>query len=251
MKARRSVAVLLACLAGTVPGGATGADPVWPLVYLRKIDASIVQDIRYATGHNFTGRPVPGYEAAECLLLPQAARALSAVQNDLRSRGLGLKVFDCYRPRRAVLSFIDWAEGGGPSKSYYPALKRSQLIALGYIAARSNHSLGIAVDLTLIRLAASERAGPDSRLGQPCTESGPDGPGAIDMGTQFDCFDPKSATASRAATAAVRANRRILTEAMARQGFHNYAREWWHFTYSGTGADTFFDMPVVAPGHSN
>jgi D-alanyl-D-alanine dipeptidase len=71
------------------------------------------------------------------------------------------------------------------------------------------------------------------------------------MGTQFDCFDPKSATASPAASAAVRANRRILTDAMKRHGFHNYAREWWHFTYSGTGADTFFDMPVVAPGRSN
>ena len=136
-----------------------------PLVYLRDIDASIIQDIRYAGPDNFTGRRVPGYLAAECVLLREVAEALSRVQQALKPRKLSLKVYDCYRPVRAVRAFVAWVKREDPDpslKRYHPQLDRSRLISLGYIAAVSRHSHGDAVDLTLVPLPA-----PTGRTLQP------------------------------------------------------------------------------------
>src|SRR5689334_11523248 len=173
-------------------------------VYLRDVDASIVQDMRYATADNFTGHPLPGYNAAECVLRREAAHALRNVQAELAKENLGLKVYDCYRPTRAVRAMAEWAHDGNDSeltRRFYPSLHKRNLFALGYIAAQSRHSTGTTVDLTLIRLPAAPtpRFDPEARYG-PCT-----GPAArrapdtgIDMGTAFDCFDVKSYLASSA-----------------------------------------------------
>ncbi|MGA8962169.1 MAG: M15 family metallopeptidase, partial [Pseudolabrys sp.] len=158
-------------------------------VYLRDVDSSIVQDMRYATADNFTGRPLPGYGAAECVLRREAAEALRRVQAELARENLGLKVYDCYRPTRAVRAMEAWAHDGNDSEAtrrFYPALHKRNLFALGYIAAQSKHSTGTTVDLTLIRLPAAPvpRFDPTARYG-PCTgpasKRAPDN--SIDMGT--------------------------------------------------------------------
>ncbi|HEY7551454.1 MAG TPA: M15 family metallopeptidase [Hyphomicrobiaceae bacterium] len=225
-----------------------------PLVYLRDIDTSILQDMRYAGPDNFTGRRLPGYEAGECVLLREAAEALARVQQALLPRGLSLKVYDCYRPRRAVRAFVSWIEGArAPAdpllKRFHPNIDRSQLIAEGYVAAISHHSRGDTVDLTLVKLAGNP-AVPFSRQAAygPCTgparDRAPDN--GVDMGTGFDCFDARSHTAASDITAAQARWRRTLVEAMARQGFRNYRKEWWHFTFVPARAARSFNASIVA-----
>ncbi|MGE0854557.1 MAG: M15 family metallopeptidase [Hyphomicrobiaceae bacterium] len=224
------------------------------LVPLAEIEPSIQQDIRYAGPHNFTGQRVPGYEAAACWLRPEAARALAKVQADLarQTPPLSLRVFDCYRPRRAVQAFVRWVgeADDGATRSYHPDVARRSLVAQGYIGPNSSHSRGIAVDLTLMRPSKiPDGATPQSNgtVLTDCTKprgDNADGPGTLDMGTTFDCFDPKSNTAHAGITAEQRTARLTLKRVMERHGFTNYAREWWHFTYSGADGGRPFDVPV-------
>jgi zinc D-Ala-D-Ala dipeptidase len=221
--------VVIANLVADMPAGwgQSGSIPK-EFVYLRDVDPSILQDVRYATANNFTGEPVPGYEAAECILLRQT---------DLASQSLSLKVYDCYRPRRAVRAFVQWANDGkdsGSTKRFYPALNKNELFAARYISSASGHSRGAAVDLTLVQLPVRPQPAfdPQRKYGA-CTgaveDRAPDN--SVDMGTGFDCFDAKSHTASADITAEQRRWRGILVAAMARHQFKNYAGEWWHFTY--------------------
>ena len=135
-------------------------------VYLRDVDPSIAQDIRYAGFDNFVGRPLPGYEAAECVLRQDVATALKRVQADLAGSGLSLKVYDCYRPTRAVRAMAEWVNDGPPdgaTKRFFPRLPKNSLLRLGYIAARSQHSTGTTIDLTLIKTPATPPAPFDRR----------------------------------------------------------------------------------------
>jgi D-alanyl-D-alanine dipeptidase len=220
-------------------------------VYLRDIDPSISQDIRYAGPDNFMGRAVPGYEASECVLAAPAARALSRVQQSLKPQGLTLKVYDCYRPARAVRAFVDWADAPGPDPRghiFHPDLKKPELLAQEYIAAPSGHSLGTAVDLTIVPASSSASpAGADSSIAAgPCTaplaERGPDN--SVDMGTSFDCFDALSHTANPEIGDKQRHWRTTLLEAMQAQGFQNYPKEWWHFSIALEGYDKHQDFPI-------
>ena len=225
-----------------------------PLVYLRDIDPGILQDIRYAGPNNFTGRPVPGYGAGECVLLREAAEALARVQQALVARGLSLKVYDCYRPRQAVRAFVAWVkEGdGAPAdpllKRFHPNIDRSRIIVDGYVAAVSQHSRGDTVDLTLVELPVKS-APPFSRqvVYGPCTgpaeARAPDN--GVDMGTGYDCFDPLSHTASGGITETQARWRRRLVEAMGREGFRNYRREWWHFTLATARTVRAFSVPIL------
>jgi len=224
--------LLAPAFAGELPSG---------FVYLRDVDASIVQDMRYAAHDNFVGNPLPGYGASECILRRDVAVALSKVQADLARQKLSLKVYDCYRPRRAVAAMARWAKDGArvqPTKRFFPALDKQRLFSLGYIASQSAHSTGTAVDLTLVALPATSPA-PYDKTAQygPCTaaaaERAPDN--SLDMGTGFDCFDPKSHTASGAISPAQARWRAVLKEAMQRHGFTNYFREWWHFSFGAPG----------------
>jgi D-alanyl-D-alanine dipeptidase len=151
----RGLPFLLALTALSAPAAA-GSLPR-DFVYLRDIAPGIAQDMRYAGPNNFTGRPVPGYGAAECVLRADVARALAHVEADLARQQLGLKVYDCYRPARAVAAFARWAKSAddGATKRFYPALDKRALFNGGYIAAHSAHSGGNAVDLTLIARGAA------------------------------------------------------------------------------------------------
>jgi len=234
----------------SVPAAARDALPAG-FVYLRDIDASITQDMRYASRDNFVGHPLPGYDAPECVLRREVALALSKVQADLAPANLSLKVYDCYRPTRAVVAMARWAKDGAldqPTKRFFPALQKRTLFASGYIATQSAHSTGTAIDLTLVRLPAASAApfGPAAAYG-PCTadaaQRAPDS--SIDMGTGFDCFDRRSHTGNGAILAEQKRWRGVLLAAMRRHSFKNYFREWWHFTYAGAMPDQRYDFPIV------
>ena len=176
------------------------------LVDVQSLDSTIRVDARYAGSNNFTGAPLPGYDAPRALLRREAARALARVQGRLRKQGLGLLVFDGYRPVRATLEMVRWAERSG----------QRALLTDGYIARRSRHNLGLAVDLTLV----------DAQSGS-----------SIDMGTPYDTFSESAHTAN--AEGRVLNNRQILVRAMGSEGFRNYEKEWWHFSLDVPGALPF------------
>src|SRR5271169_911161 len=204
-------------------------------VYLRDIDPTIVQDIRYAGSHNFVGRPIRGYLAAECILSVSAANALAAVQRTLAEKKLSLIVWDCYRPKRAVDDFLQWSKDPTHSEmktEFYPRTDKEKLFALGYLARRSAHSRGSTVDLGIVPTASSVVPPPDPP--QPlkaCTA--PKGErfedGTIDFGTGYDCLDVLANTSNALVGGIARRNRQTLKSYMKGAGFRPYAREWWHF----------------------
>jgi D-alanyl-D-alanine dipeptidase len=226
------------------------------LVDLAQVAPSVVVDMRYAGARNFVGRPVHGYRAARCLLSRAAARALGQVQRQLAPAGLGLMVYDCYRPQRAVDDFIAWAKDEGRTAtkaSQYPDVPKSQLFKRGYIALHSAHSRGSTVDLTLVPLPWTARAVPPEARDCRSLDDPPAGrappavsdDGSLAMGTTFDCFDERSHTDSPHISPAARHNRWLLRAAMEKQGFVNYAREWWHFTLANEPfAQTAFDFEI-------
>jgi D-alanyl-D-alanine dipeptidase len=176
------------------------------------------------------------------------------VQAELAKSNLSLKVYDCYRPKRAVAAMARWANDGArdnPTKRFYPTLDKRTLFASGYIAAQSAHSTGTAIDLTLIQLPAAPAAtfDPSTPYG-PCTAPAaaraPDN--SLDMGTGFDCFDLKSHTASAAISSEPKRARATLLAAMRRHGFQNYFREWWHFSYASATPAPAYDFPIVPRG---
>jgi len=200
--------------------------------------------MRYAGADNFTGKPVPGYDAPECILKRSAAEALKRAQEKAQKAGYSLKVFDCYRPARAVRAFVAWAAApdDGRTKHYYPHLKKSQLIP-NYIAPRSQHSAGIAVDLTLAPASSAQITQEAAGQEKDCAEGG-EGAGGLDMGTAFDCFDPKANTASPLITPGERKNRETLRKLLEAEGFKNYAAEWWHFSYPASGGKQVYGFPI-------
>ena len=193
---RDSIAAVSAEADSTRMGTAAEAETL--LVDIRSLAPDIVVDLRYATANNFTGAPLPGYEGNRALLRREAAAALARVQDRLETEGLGLKVFDAYRPVRATLGMMDWTERVG----------RQDLVRDGYIASRSRHNLGLAIDLTLIDRATRRE---------------------LEMGTSYDEFTEAAHTAN--ADGEVAERRRTLVEAMESEGFTNYEQEWWHFSY--------------------
>jgi zinc D-Ala-D-Ala dipeptidase len=231
--------------------GAAAADELPAgFVYLRAVDPTIAQDIRYAGTENFVGAPLPGYQARECILLTGAAEALRQVQVDLVAVGYGLKVFDCYRPARAVKAMAGWAADGKPagaSRRFFPNLDKANLHSLGYIARRSTHSTGTAVDLTLVRIGVP--AGDGASGTGLCTGAASERSSSeeVDMGTGYDCLDPKGHTASTAVGIEQQQARRFFIAAMKKRGFSNYAKEWWHFTWTLAGRQPAKDFPIVAP----
>jgi D-alanyl-D-alanine dipeptidase len=168
------------------------------LADVRAADSTIVVTLRYRTPQNFTGAPLPGYEANRAFLRREAAAALGRAQRRALAQGLTLEVFDAYRPVRATLAMMEWTRRVG----------REDLVRDGYIASRSRHNLGLAIDLTLA----------DRATGQE-----------LDMGTPFDTFSADAHTANATGQAAT--NRQRLKTIMESEGFANYDQEWWHFSY--------------------
>ncbi|MEH0930406.1 M15 family metallopeptidase [Micromonospora sp. CPCC 205558] len=228
------------------------AAPLPGFVVLTDFDPRIHADIRYATPHNFVGRPIAGYREPLCLLTRQAAEALRRVQDAALAGGHSLKVYDCYRPQPAVDDFVAWSKRPDEQQTkaeFYPDLAKNRLFADGYIGAPTAHSRGSTLDLTLVDEPAASQ--PPYRVGQPlvaCTA--PRGQrfadNSIDMGTGFDCFDPRAHTADPRITGTARDNRRLLQRLMTDAGFVNYDREWWHYSLRDEPyPDTFFAAPVA------
>ena len=232
------------CLLAALPAAAFAQSALpTDFVHLRAVDPGIAQDIRYAGSDNFVGRPLAGYEAAECILRREVAHALARVQADLAASGLGLKVYDCYRPERAVRQMVQWTQDGrAGSARFHPRVEKSSLLN-GYISQRSLHSTGIAVDLTLVEKAGAQAPAAAVR-DAPCNARERSRDGSVDMGTGYDCLDQDSHTRSESADAAQRRWRMMLVAAMEKRGFRNYHREWWHFSFPAAGADAFYDFPI-------
>lgn len=227
-------------------------------VRLSDMAPQIAQDIRYARDFNFTGAVVPGYEAAACILTAHTAAAVVRVEARLAQDGLGLVVYDCYRPERAVAHFADWAaqaEGFvseqtlSPAQVFYPGLARTDLIPAGYIARRSGHSVGHTIDVGLRRAGAAV-PWPEFSSAKVCDAAQDPADPAVgslpDMGTTFDCFSPLSAGDAEV-PAAAQEYRRTLARAMAAEGFKGYAKEWWHFRNASDPATQAQDFVITAP----
>lgn len=220
-------------------------------VYLRDIDPTIIQDIRYAGSNNFVGRQLRGYQAAECVVKREVGVLLKSVQEELALQNLSLKMFDCYRPARAVADMVAWSRDGRETpaqKRYNPSFSKADLFRLGYIAERSGHSTGAALDLTLVDLKTDNSATFDpNRDYADCIANmnlrAPEG--SVDMGTGYDCSDPKSHTSAKSITAVQRRWREKLVEVMAQRGFVNYSKEWWHFSLPGAGGQAY-DFPITS-----
>jgi D-alanyl-D-alanine dipeptidase len=208
----------LPALAGQRPEG---------FVTLNEFLPGAAYDVKYFTGDNFVGARVDGYRAPKVLLTVEAATALKAVQADLKPFGLSLKFFDGYRPQRAVDHFVRWAEDLKDTRTkaaHYPAVDKRNLFRDGYIAARSSHSRGSTVDLTLVDAATGRE---------------------LDMGTPFDFFGLESWPDAPGFPATVRAHRALLCAVMLNRGFKPYEAEWWHFTLREEPyPETYFDFPV-------
>lgn len=192
-------------------------------VYLRQIDPTIKQYMMYYRGDNFVGRRVEGYRAEQCILSYQAAKQLHKVQRDLQRQGLSLIVYDCYRPKKAVLDFISFAKTDDTStqSQFYPRLSsKKQMFKQGYVAYHSNHSAGSTIDLAAIRTE-------DSRYYVGCAQR-PDM--AVDYGSGVDCMDKIANTRASGISAVAKRNRSRLVQAMSKHGFRNYSKEWWHYT---------------------
>jgi zinc D-Ala-D-Ala dipeptidase len=220
--------VLIFLQASCVQAPSVSARDPRAFVDAREVIPDLVLDMRYFGSENFLGRPVAGYEAPVCLVTKETAAALTRVQAVVARSGLGLKMFDCYRPKRAVADFVAWAKDLSDQKrkaQHYPDVDKSKLFELGYIAERSGHSRGSTVDLTLIDKATSAE---------------------IDMGGPYDLFDPKSWPSAASIPAAARANRMRLQSVMTANGFRPLKEEWWHFTLEAEPyPETYFDFPVT------
>lgn len=196
-------------------------------VSLKDFIPSLEMDIRYHSSHNFTGRPVVGYNRPIAYLTIKAAKALEKVQSALSEQGLGLKVFDAYRPQMAVDYFERWAKDIADTiakQEFYPDVDKRDLFTLNYIAAKSGHSRGSTVDVTLVDLNTQQE---------------------LDMGSAFDLFGEQSHHGATGITPQQEKNRNILKDIMLQYGFKLYPEEWWHYTLlDETYPDTYFNFEV-------
>ncbi len=226
-----ALTMMLLCACVHPGGRLTDSEPI-PLGFLdaREIIPDLVLELRYASSHNFIGEPIDGYVSERLLMTREAALALAKVQADLNEFGLGLKVFDAYRPQRSVDHFVRWAkdlEDTRMKADFYPEVDKADLFEEGYIAARSGHTRGSTMDVTLVSL----------NPGGEAIE--------LDMGSPYDYFGRVSWPNYRDISAPQRAHRLLLRTLMIRPGFVPYEQEWWHFTLANEPfPDTYFDFPI-------
>lgn len=227
-------AIWMPVQAGEAPGvsAATTMEQAG-MVDIRSLVPDMSQEIAYIGSDNFVGAPVDGYEAPRCWLKRDAAEALARVDADLREHNLRLRIYDCYRPARAVAHFVRWAhdlDDQRTKQTHYPTLDKTELLG-EYIAPVSGHSRGRTVDLTVLRCDGQ---------GGACEP--------LDMGTHFDYFGTRANTDSAEVSAGQRANRHLLRDAMQAHGFVNYPMEWWHYTLTVDGPPgELYDVPVTGP----
>jgi D-alanyl-D-alanine dipeptidase len=199
-------------------------------VRLADVAPEIRQEMRYAGSENFVGRPIDGYDAADCWLLADVAEALRRAAVSASRQGWRLVVYDCYRPARAVADFVRWSKDASDQRmkaQYYPEIDKADLFRAGYIATRSQHSKGTTVDVgaEAIVSGASE---------------------ALDFGSPYDFFGKASWTGSDAVPSGARRNRERLVELLEAEGFKNYRKEWWHFEFTTRADAPRLDVPITA-----
>jgi len=181
-------------------------------VYLDEVIPTVHIELRYYTEYNFVGQRIDGYKAPVAILSEDAAAALKAVHEELGEAGYALKIFDAYRPKKAVQQFMTWAKDAEDTKMkdiFYPKVDKTKVFKLGYVASRSGHSRGSTVDLTIVEQDSGEE---------------------IDMGSPYDFFGEISSHGTKQITASQTANRNLLKHAMEKYGFKAYSKEWWHYT---------------------
>lgn len=211
-------------------------------VEVSSIAPDIVIDLRYCGSENFLGKPVAGYTEPKCWMTVEAANALLRVQKELRRKGMGIKIFDAYRPQAAVNHFVRWAKDPTDQvkkDSFYPEIKKENLISEGYISAKSGHSRGSTIDLTIVRFQEHDSSQPQE----------------LDMGSPFDFFGTKSWTSNPDLTSTQRSNRLLLKTLMQQNGFIHYSKEWWHFRLRDEPfPDTYFNFSTggneIAPAEN-
>jgi D-alanyl-D-alanine dipeptidase len=195
-------------------------------VYLTDVIPNIRVDLRYLGNNNFVGEPISGYKREVVIISKAAAQALSKVQKEVAKRNLCLKVFDAYRPQKAVNHFVRWAKDLNDTANkhiYYPEIDKPDLFELNYIASKSGHSRGSTIDLSLVDSEELE----------------------LDMGTPWDYFGPKSWPTDTTISKIAQQNRTYLREIMIANGFKPYEEEWWHFTLKEEPfPNTYFDFDV-------
>lgn len=219
-------------------------------VEIREVIPDIILDLRYLTNHNFLGVPVEGYKSEKCFITKNAADSLAKVQAELKRFGLSLKIYDAYRPQRAVNHFVRWAKDLSDTltkKEFYPTIDKSRLFEDGYIAEKSGHSRGSTIDLTIVPIPLPYQPAFDVNDQCECFESIDKRfkDNSIDMGTGYDCFNVHSHTENPELTPQQRANRLLLKSLMDKYGFKNLPEEWWHFTLRNEPfPTTYFDFEI-------
>lgn len=196
-------------------------------VYVKDHIPDLDVELRYFTENNFVGKPIEGYHSNRLILTLEAAEALKKVQEAVRNQNLCLKVYDGYRPQRAVDQFVGWAKNLGDTinkREFYPEVEKQFLFSEGYIASKSGHSRGSTIDLTIT----------DGNTGEP-----------LDMGGAYDFFGEQSWLDYTHISDAQQKNREVLQAVMLEHNFRNYPKEWWHFTLRWEPfPDTYFNFPV-------
>ena len=213
---------------------------------------NVLEDIRYYQAHNFMGRRVEGYNYPGCVLQRRAADALIEVQREALEMKYTLKVYDCYRPQMAVDDFVEWGNNSMDTinkEEFYPTIEKEDLFP-DYIATSSGHSRGSTLDVTLVPLPVEENEQETYLPGQPLVPCFEDynkryRDNSIDMGTGFDCMNVLANTAKVRPGSQQALNRQILLDLMAKYGFLNYEKEWWHYTLREERyPDTYFNFPI-------
>ena len=203
------------------------SDDVSGFVSIGEMIPDVLLDIRYYSSFNFIGERIDGYEEPAALITREAAQALKAGSDEAARQGLRLKIFDAYRPQKAVDHFMRWAADPADIRMkayFYPELNKDEIIPQGYIAQHSGHSRGSTVDLTLFEMATQED---------------------LDMGGTFDFCGEKSHSDYKGVSEAQRANRMLLQSMMVKYGFRPLSTEWWHFTLENEPwPETYFTFPV-------
>jgi D-alanyl-D-alanine dipeptidase len=196
-------------------------------IYVKDIIADIDVELRYFSDYNFVGDTIDGYKANKLILTKQSAEALKKVQDELQQQNLCLRVYDGYRPQRAVNHFMRWAKDLNDTinkQEFYPDVEKRYLFKEEYIATRSGHSRGSTLDLTII----------DGNTNEP-----------LDMGSPYDFFGKESWVDHPDLTKSQKANRELLQTIMLKHNFRNYPKEWWHFTLRWEPfPKTYFDFEV-------
>lgn len=220
-------------------------------VNIKEVIPDIIIELRYFGEYNFIARRIDGYNSEICYLTKAAADSLNKVQAELRKFNLTLKIYDGYRPQRAVDHFVRWAKDLSDTlmkKEFYPTVDKKNLFKDGYIADKSSHSRGSTVDLTIVPIPIPEqdkfsKAAKNCECFLPLNKRFKDN--SIDMGSGFDCFHPISNTINNDLDLNQRINRLLLKTLMEKYGFKNYPLEWWHFTLINEPyPNTYFDFVI-------